>query len=465
MIAFIALFFPALIMIFWKHILCNEDSNWKNILPEYAFSVVLINLIAISILYFIFGSSGSLTEKLNSYLNFAGKYMFLSSVIAFVIPLLWVKCRPFCLLSKVEDDPATIILKTDSSRELYLDLIRALSMLLVIFNHTGVKGFMLYSVATKSPLYPFYMFLSVACKTAVPLYWMVSGALLLPKEESIGRVYRHRVLRMVIVLMLFSFIHYGWQLLYGQVESFDIKYYFTKLYTSQFSTAYWFIYSYISMLMMLPLLRIMVKGMSRQHFIYLFVIIITMRGIIPILQYLVGQGELNMNSQLTGNLFSVNILHFIGGYYFADLLKKEEIISKKMIGWLIAGLIAIILTCIMTQYKINITGQSDGGYAETFYNNLVSIPTFALFYAARYICINYHPVKWLAKVIKVCGKASFGIMLLEEALRTQLSFIYSNLLPILHSLPACLIWILSVYLCGLLITLCLKKIPYIKRLI
>ena len=96
MIAFIALFFPALIMIFWKHILCNEDSNWKNILPEYAFSVVLINLIAISILYFIFGSSGSLTEKLNSYLNFAGKYMFLSSVIAFVIPWLWVKCRPFC---------------------------------------------------------------------------------------------------------------------------------------------------------------------------------------------------------------------------------------------------------------------------------------------------------------------------------------------------------------------------------
>ena len=136
-----------------------------------------------------------------------------------------------------------------------------------------------------------------------------------------------------------------------------------------------------------------------------------------------------------------------------------------MIRWLIAGLVAIIITCLMTQYKINITGQSDEGHAQTFYNNLVSIPTFALFFTARYIFINYHPEMWLAKAIMVGGKASFGIMLLESALRTQLSFIYTDLFPKLHSLPSCLIWVSSVWLVGLLITLCLQKIPGIKRLI
>lgn len=303
MIAFIALFFPAVIMVFRKHRLCQEESTWNKILLEYAFSTILINLIAIFILYVICGSSGSLTEKLNSYLAFAGKYMLLSSAIAFIIPRFWAERALFYPFFKNEDEPATIIRRSSGSRDLYLDLIRALSMFLVIFNHTGTKGFMLYSIATKSPLYPFYMFLSVACKPAVPLYWMVSGALLLPKEESISRVYRHRVLRMVIVLVLFSAIHYGWRILYGQVESFDIKYYFTVLYTSYFATAYWFIYSYISMLMMLPLLRKMVKAMSRQHFVYLFIIIVAMSGVIPIVQYLVGKGEINMNGDLAGNLF------------------------------------------------------------------------------------------------------------------------------------------------------------------
>ena len=83
------------------------------------------------------------------------------------------------------------------------------------------------------------------------------------------------------------------------------------------------------MLMMLPLLRKMVKAMSRQHFVYLFIIIVAMSGVIPIVQYLVGKGEINMNGDLAGNLFSANVLYFIGGYYFADILKNEEITSKK----------------------------------------------------------------------------------------------------------------------------------------
>lgn len=209
-LVFSIMFFPAAIMVFWKHRLLHEENNLKTMLAGYTFSVVLTSLIVVA--YFFFGSQESLIDKINGYINFTRQYLLLSLVLAIVLPWGWVKRTYFYSLFKGKADPATSIPKPRGSRKLYLDLIRAVSIFLVIFNHTGIKGFMLYSVATQSPLYPFYMFLSVACKPAVPLFWMVSGALLLPKEESIGRVYRHRVLRMVIVLVLFSAIYYGWQI-------------------------------------------------------------------------------------------------------------------------------------------------------------------------------------------------------------------------------------------------------------
>ncbi len=73
------------------------------------------------------------------------------------------------------DDKGGDIVRPAKERKIYLELIRGFSMLLVIFNHTGTRGFFLFSIANDSVLYPFYLFISVACKIAVPLYLMISG--------------------------------------------------------------------------------------------------------------------------------------------------------------------------------------------------------------------------------------------------------------------------------------------------
>ena len=72
-------------------------------------------------------------------------------------------------------------------RLLSLDFMRIFAILLVIFNHTDNRGF--YRFLTDDPgtfLYWFNLFFSILCKAAVPLFFMISGALLLNKEESIG---------------------------------------------------------------------------------------------------------------------------------------------------------------------------------------------------------------------------------------------------------------------------------------
>lgn len=51
----------------------------------------------------------------------------------------------------------------------------------------------------------FYMSLSVITKINVPLLFMVSGALLLEKQEDILTVLRKRISRIGMVILLFSF--------------------------------------------------------------------------------------------------------------------------------------------------------------------------------------------------------------------------------------------------------------------
>ena len=359
-------------------------------------------------------------------------------------------------------------------KTVYLELIRILAIFLVIFNHTGTNGFFLFSVRQGSALYPLYMFLSIACRTAVPLFWMVSGSLLLPKEESIRYVYRHRVLRMLLVLALFSLFQYIFTI-WKCSDRFDFAYFLTKLYTDRHATAYWFLYSYIGMLMMLPFLRRMVKSMTGNQFLYLFLLIIMMKGVMPIIQYLVSthpavkaatnDSSLIMNEKLTSNLFSKSVLYFIGGYYFGSYLKDDALNRKHALVWAGAGIVALIISCLVTQYKINATGLTGQSDAQTFYDNLIAIPTFAIFYNIRLFFCNRTIPAAVQNVIFLAGRSAFGIMLLENALRIQLAPLLIHLQLMMPALSACLVWVAAIYLTGLLITAVLIRIPGIKKLI
>ena len=119
----------------------------------------------------------------------------------------------------------------------------------------------------------------------------------------------------------------------------------------------------------------------------------------------------------------------------------------------------------MTQYKINVTLLSDEAHAQTFYNNLIFIPTFALFYCARTF-FAYHQVPTaIKKTIYVFGSTAFAIMLTEGRFRALLRPIYTGLQPVIHSFPACVVWVLAVYLTASVFALCLKHLPFIKKLL
>ena len=171
-------------------------------------------------------------------------------------------------------------------RLLGLDALRIFAILLVIFNHTNERGF--YRFLTDDPgtfLYWFNLFFSVACKVAVPLFFMISGALLLRKEESIGATYK-RGIRILVDLILFSLLFYwveaietgspltAFGLLKGIVQS-NVPH-------------LWYLYTYIAFLLVVPVLRGFVRGLTEKEGLLLFCLAFVVGLLLPVAEFFAG---------------------------------------------------------------------------------------------------------------------------------------------------------------------------------
>lgn len=95
----------------------------------------------------------------------------------------------------------------------YLDILRILAIFLVVVVHTSVLPSTL-SITT----FPSFLLFSLA-KTCVPLFLMVSGALLLGKQESYQSFFSKRAMRIlipwIIWCLVFFWIEGGEQGMFG----------------------------------------------------------------------------------------------------------------------------------------------------------------------------------------------------------------------------------------------------------
>lgn len=97
----------------------------------------------------------------------------------------------------------------NTKKEVYLEILRIIAICFVIFNHTGLNGYWLFTQRTPGTLsFYIYLFLSLFCKFAVPLFMAISGAVLLGRKDEPVKKNAQRIFRIVIVLVVYSFIYY-----------------------------------------------------------------------------------------------------------------------------------------------------------------------------------------------------------------------------------------------------------------
>lgn len=352
------------------------------------------------------------------------------------------------------------------TRAVYLDLLRIIACLMVIFNHTNERGFYRFPADDLGSASFFLdMTMSIICKAGVPLFFMISGALLIDKEESWKSTFR-RMIRIGIDLIVFSLLYFGIDFLI--LENPDPL---TKMIGSNYWHL-WYLYTYLAFLLALPVMRKLALGLDERTSWYLLILAGIFMAFFPVLSEFLPTG-LNENLNIpwiTSNIF----IYPMAGYILAKKIPKEFFTWKRIgLLWLLNLCCFILGEVIEYQFLLRTpeqVGDMSGRYFdERFLINFCLVNAVTLFVTIRFLMKRASLPGLLQRLIQEAGKDTFGIYLLHIWFLWKIPFLYGIWMRIEHTgvfgyhfgiLISCL---LTFVLAGLL-TAVLRRIPLIKKL-
>ena len=144
-------------------------------------------------------------------------------------------------------------------RRLDYDVLRVCSMVAVVYLHTAAGAL---RTPQNLPVWHFSNALTALFTTAVPLFFMLSGALLLKDEKTadLSTLFRRRLPKIILPLLAWSAVvlvltglRTGWG------TAWDKAFVFLQ---SPVLVPYWFLYALVPMYLVAPLLKKMSDGLS-----------------------------------------------------------------------------------------------------------------------------------------------------------------------------------------------------------
>ncbi len=217
------------------------------------------------------------------------------------------------------------------------DFLRVCSMLGVIYLHTAAGALRSLNYVA---LWNFSNLFACLSTPAVPLFFMMSGALLLREDKTaeLSHLFRKRIPKVLVPLLVFSAI----TLLYSVVRgnSAGALEGFSRLLNTPVSVPYWFLYALIPMYLLSPLLKKMTDGMTGAHWHYMVALWVFLTlGLYTVRSFVPAQYELVFTEHWTLNL------NMVGGYlgYFllgAYLERWEKLPSKRLLAAVVIAMLA-----------------------------------------------------------------------------------------------------------------------------
>lgn len=355
----------------------------------------------------------------------------------------------------------------NEKKQLHIELLRIIAIFFVIFNHTDTDGYLLFSVCPWGSVeFWLYLFISVFCRCSVPLYFAISGALMLGREpESLGQIWKKRIMRIVLVLFLVTFVFYCVHIL-RYSEPFSVGEFLRLFYTGDMKYHLWFLYAYIVFLMCLPFLQILVRGLEEKHYYYMIGIALLFEAVIPIIDFIMFKGQLHMNEFLSTPWLLERVVLFPCVGYF--LQNKFEITKIRLaVSW-IANLVGILISCYMTYYRGIVTNVTVGSESQVFHDAFALLNCICIFITVKYFVENVRIVGWVSKLISSLGACCFGIYLfhplfLETTMRYQIVLFFIN--RGLNFMLTAFVVTICILIFSYILTFIIKKIPFISKLI
>ena len=345
-----------------------------------------------------------------------------------------------------------------NNRSVYLDIVRVTALFCVIMMHTGMEALTPGTVMGTALLQA----VIVVIRVGIPLFFMASGALLLGREETFSSLFKHRILRFALVILLIQALQY-WYMFRLEPWKIYLQYYLQTVYSGEFAAHTWYLYSYLAFLFMLPLLRRLVAGMERRHFYYLFVIYLLYMFASSLGDVIWG-GAFPLNAEFSVSFFLAReaVVYPLLGYYLHNLAEIGE--RERTRGFAIAcwgaGVAALALSVGMRMLSRRVTGSWQ--FDPYHY---ISIPAAAVFFGSRVACERHAPGRRFAALLATLSKTSFATYLLHNIWLDLFLPLKGAAASAVGPFTACLVHGLAALLFGTCVSFVLKKIPGLNKLL
>lgn len=344
----------------------------------------------------------------------------------------------------------------NKERLLYLDVIKIIACFLVIVNHTNSVIFL---SASPSPVW----FLSVALfflsKIAVPLFIMSSGAVILGKADPLKKTFM-RVGRIVVVLIVFSFIfsiYAHW--LNGSFQNFNPLFELFMVFKQPVTASYWYLYTYIGLLMLSPFLARMLMHFSNSMYLYFFVLSVLVPGVYPILTHVFP--AFSVSSDFIALIPSVYVGLFVAGYFLHKLATPTSL----SVG--LASLLFLILLGLQIALTYNEYVKNSEDYL--FYDNrtfiTITLSSICVLYSFKFLFSGLSIKPFTRKIITEVSMCTFGIYLLSDIFISVYTPLQSQLFERINPIVAVLIMDSLVFITGLGVVYILRRVPLVKKFI
>ncbi len=342
-----------------------------------------------------------------------------------------------------------------NKRVVYIDVLRCLACFFVIVNHTVSTEISYHDFGCSWIILVTWFFLS---KTAVPIFVMITGALLLQKEEPYARTIA-RIGRIVVVLCCVSI---PYQAVYSGLKAgflTSIRTAVLNIYQDGISNEFWYLYLYIGILLMLPLLRNMRANMQERDYLYFLIIVFFVNGLYPLM--ILVCPFLNTEANVNLAIFDSYIGYLFWGDYIVRYDKfsmKKHSIYAAIIFILAVALCTVITSKIFMVHKQNFFLLDNVALATT------AVPSCCIFVLARNIFMFGYGIEE-GNLVSIIGRCTFAMYLVSDAVIYKLKFIYMGLRGLISGIPAVFIYEIIVFFVCYLVARTLISIPGMKRIL
>ena len=326
------------------------------------------------------------------------------------------------------------------TREYAFDILRVISMIMVIIIHiANVYCRSFGMISTKS--YLISLIFNTICRVSVPIFFMISGSLLLDRSFNKEK-YLKRVLKYVILIVVWDIIYLVWEYFYLGI-TYDKLY---MLVIDPYRAHLWFLYTILVLYAIQPLLKLIMDKSNN----VVKIILLTVWIILSLA---------SMINPYVAKFFTIfsYIGYFIIGKYLYDFIKKYDLRKYNI------SLVLIMIICfsisIWMNYSLSIKLNQFYNLFFAYRTPFIMISSFALYVL---IISNYRKDS-LNKFVTGLSDLSLGVYLIHGIFLdvTVKVFIYSSI----NSLIGIPIFTLIIFVLSIISTFIIKKIKYLNYII